>query len=219
MKETQNSALPEAQGLLKNLRNNLSGKDGFIWLAALKLFIRREPTWASPNSWPVWKTIKTGIHKSFASFEEDCKRLNIQMGEEDLYKAIKKLKFKNLQEHDIKLVEVNIMDLGFSKYETATYQQIIKKAKKKGLKLCTLFDALALRTSYIDTEKTGSESYDERKIILFSNPIDYGIIGKGRLLYIFGFKNEEEPSLWLCWTQPLMMEHFNKDSRLIFRIE
>lgn len=213
MKNTKNSALPQAEGLLKNLKEYLSGKDGFIWLAALKLFVRRQPTWTSPYTWPVWQVIRNGIHKSFESFEEACKRLNVQMNE-DVFATIKKFTFRNITEHDIKLVLATILDLGFSPYEKPSYEKIVRKAKQKGLRLCTPFDGLVLRTS-CTLEENSSPISNERHLVIMSKPIGRGLIDNGNLLFL----SQWQGKLFISLTNEVSREIFDKDSKLIFRID
>ncbi len=165
MSTQKNSALLESKGLLENLKDNLSGKDGYHWLDNLKKFLRKEaPDW-SPSTVLVdqyWKTIQNGFYKSADMVIKVYQPLGIQIfGQAGV--ILNKLSFKNFDEYKINFGIFTIMDLGFSEHEEVTYHQIVKKALSKNLKQCTGFDGLALRALF--TEQKPYERYDEQILV------------------------------------------------------
>jgi hypothetical protein len=160
---TKKTALHEALGLLKNLKDNLSGKDGYIWLEALKQFLRKEkPEWKSFPTTVYWKTIEVGTYKSPEMVKNAYKSLAVETyGRSQA--ILEKLKFKDFGGHVVNFGLFTIMDLGFSEHDEIIYQDIVKKAQKIGLKKCSSFDALSLRAEF--TEQPVQERYDEHVLV------------------------------------------------------
>jgi hypothetical protein len=161
---TKKTALQEALGLLKNLKDNLSGKDGYIWLEALKQFLRKEkPEWKTfPATTEYWKTIQVGTYKSPQTVKNAYESLAIEIyGRPQA--ILDKLKFKDFGVHVVNFGLFTIMDLGFSEYDQVTYKDIVEKAQKLGLKKCTAFDALSLRAEF--KEQPVQERNDEHVLI------------------------------------------------------
>jgi hypothetical protein len=157
------SALSEAEGLLKNLKDNLSGKDGYIWLKTLKQYMRKEPIdWSILPKSDVWKTIMNGEYKSFYMVENTYLKLGFKMyGRAE--SLAKELRYQNFDEYEINLGLFSFTDLGFSENEKVSYQTIFLRAMRMGLKKCNAFDGLAVRVVYKEQPK--DEFFDEHIII------------------------------------------------------
>lgn len=142
----------QAAQLLEKLTENLSGEDGYVWLSVLKQFLRKEnPVWWSSEALEHlhWKTIMCGTYRSYRHVCEVYAEHKIQIFG-GAKAVIEKLLFKHVEPHAVNFGLFTIMDLGFNEDDKLTYKQILKRAKEKGLKKCTRFDAITLRVEYTD---------------------------------------------------------------------
>ncbi len=161
MKNEENSALLEGQGLLEQLRTNLAGKNGYVWLEALKKFNRQEiPTWNAPADWKIWGTLSNGYFKSV----DHVKRTLEANGMEIWGRAetmARRLRFGNFKPYGVDIVMVDIIDLGFDENQEVSFKEINKAAKKKGLEECTPYDAFEIRLKFNDQpiQKRNDEFY------------------------------------------------------------
>ena len=155
----------KANGLMENLTINLSGEDGYVWLGALKQFLRKEnPVWWSSHALQSlrWKTIKNGVYKTYGHVSEAYNDYKLEIyGRAEA--IIKNLRFKQFEPYEVDFGLFTIMDLGFDQHEELTYKQIAKRAQEKGLRKCTAFDALGLRVAY--TEQPVNQRYDEHILV------------------------------------------------------
>lgn len=150
MIKEENPALSEAQGLLEQLRINLAGKNGYVWLEALKKFNRQEiPTWSMPTDWKIWKTIANGTFKSADHAIFALKADGIEVCRH-LEKIIRKLHFLRFKAYAVDIVMVSIIDLGFHEDAEVSYEEIIKAGKKMDLRECTPYDVFTIRIGYTD---------------------------------------------------------------------
>jgi hypothetical protein len=207
MKNEEKSALPEAQGLLKELEKTLAGKNGFTWLGALKKFMRQEtPLWTPPIDWKVLKTftITNGVFKSAYDVEKTLGRSNMEIFGRSL-EMTKKLNFGKFKPYPVDIVMVSITDLGFGEDQEISFKEIVNTAKRKGLEECTPYDAFGIRLAY--KEEPPQERSDEYHVVVM-RPINRGM---------FWIVNDHgHLNIYSIYPRPDSL--YNKYSRFFFRL-
>jgi hypothetical protein len=205
MEKKENSALPEAQELLEQLRASLAGKDGYIWLEALKKFNRKEiPTWTPATEWKVWRTISNGTFKSADNSIATLRANGIEVYK-SLEKAIRKLHFLVFKAYAVEIVIVGITDLGFHEGSEVSYEEIIKAGKKMGLRECISYDVFPIRLSYNDQPVV--EHIDEH-YLLAMKPMGGGVFSVSNT---WGKKG-------IDIIHPFPALKFNKNAKFFFRL-
>lgn len=94
---------------------------------------------------PVWKTIKLGLHKTPKAYEQVLESAGFKIN--DFARRIIQNITVSQTEVELDLVVVTLAMLGL---ERATYQQICDRAKELGLELCPREVGPALRLAYPD---------------------------------------------------------------------
>jgi hypothetical protein len=205
MKDEKNSALPEAQGLLKELEKSLNGKNGYIWLGALKKFCRQEiPTWVPMKKWDVWNHIFIGKYESAEHAKTGLGENGMSIGDRT-YTISKSLHFGKFNMYGVDIAMVDIIDLGFDENQEVAYRDIVKAAIKQGLQKCAPHDAFAIRQIYAD--QPIQQRCDEYHVVV-SRPTNGGLFwvlntGGDRTLSSLYFSPETK---------------LNKYSKLFFRL-
>lgn len=148
MTKEENPALSEAQRLLEQLRINLTGKNGYVWLEALKKFNRQEiPTWNAPTDWKIWGTLLNGYFKSVDHVKSTLEAKGMEIWSRTETMA-RRLRFGNFKPYGVDIAMVDIVDLGFDGNQEVSFKEINKAAKKKGLEECTPYDAFEIRLKF-----------------------------------------------------------------------
>jgi hypothetical protein len=164
MIKEENPALSEAQGLLEQLRANLAGKNGYVWLEALKKFNRQEiPTWSMPTNWKIWETLSNGFFKSINHVKSTLEVNGMEIWGHAETMA-RRLNFGNFKPYGVDIAMVDIIDLGFDENQEVSFKDINKAAKKKGLEECTPYDAFEIRLKF--TEQPIQERCDEFYLVV-----------------------------------------------------
>lgn len=166
MSTKTNSALSQAEGLLKNLNENLSGENGFAWLANLKRFLRKEnPDWSPRMNWPIWKICNVGFYASLQMIKNDFKQKGVTIygRTEELIKSLN-WERNSVNPYPKNFVMVSLQDLGFKDEEEIPYKKLIQKAKKMGLKECSPYDAPSIRLAYLEQE-VDATIYDKTIVV------------------------------------------------------
>ncbi len=210
MGNKENSALPEAQGLLEELKKCLDGKDGFVWLEAFKKFMRKEiPTWTLPTFWKAWKTLSNGFFKS-----ADHAKTSLEANGMEIYgraeTMLRKLRFGKFKPYGVDIVMIDITDLGYAGFagnhdEEVSYKNIVKTAKKNGLQECTPYDAFEIRLKY--PEQPVQERFDEHYVVV-ARKINSGVFTI--------MNNHGHLAIGVSYPRPDTM--FNKHSKFFFRL-
>ncbi len=116
--------------------------------AGVQRFLRGELTVVEtrPREFPVWKTIRLGVHKTADAYRKALEVSKYRCGEwvTDLFD--KPACHCAEQETDVDLVVLSVDDLGFK--QGALYSQICEKALAAGLELCPPEVGPALRLAY-----------------------------------------------------------------------
>jgi hypothetical protein len=134
------SALAEVAGPLKDLAEKLGGKEGPIWLSALKKFLRKENPWPS---FSVWKTIKVGMFRhgrDLCTFLKQ-KGFNLTLWTPGFLNKIEMAS----AETEIDLVILSVADMGFSGADLAS---IYRRIEELDLESCSFEVAPCLRDQY-----------------------------------------------------------------------
>jgi len=164
MENEKNSALLEASGLLKELEKSLAGKNGYIWLEALKKFNRQEiPTWTPPTDWKTWRTLSNGFFKSADQVKAKLEANGMEIWGRAETMA-RRLHFGKFKPYGVDIAMIDITNLGFDENQEVSYKDITRAAKKKGLQECTPYDAFEIRLKY--TEQPAQERCDEYYVVV-----------------------------------------------------
>lgn len=129
-------------GTIEAVFNKLGGMEG------AQRFLRGEliVSTAVPTEYPVWKTVKLGLHKSPDDYRAAIKSAKQKIGSwgDDILGRIT----CSQEETDVDLVVLSVGDLGFK--DGARYADICAKAVELGLELCPAEVGPALRLQYDD---------------------------------------------------------------------
>jgi len=210
MRTEENSALLEGQELLKEIEKCLAGKDGYIWLEALKKFKRKEiPTWTLPTVWKAWKTLANGFFNS-----ADHVKTTLEANGMEIYgraeTMLKKLRFGKFKPYGVDIAMIDITDLGYAGFagnhnEEVSYKNIIKTAKRYGLQECTPYDAFEIRLKY--SEQPVQERFDEHYVVVMRT-INNGVFSI--------MNNHGHLAIGVLYPRPDTM--YNKHSKFFFRL-
>jgi len=135
----------EVNGVIKHLRQNLFGAEGYKWLLALKRFLRKEDPWAE---FAIWRTIHLGGFKTVQDLRQALLDASCRIGDwannllgQSAFKLV-------AEETDADLVVVSVGKLGFK--DGATRKEIYERAIQLGLELCPPEIGPQLRLQYKD---------------------------------------------------------------------
>ncbi|MDH5442142.1 MAG: hypothetical protein OEX08_00860 [Candidatus Nomurabacteria bacterium] len=200
-------------GLLKDLKDKMSGKDPIISWSGLMRFINlskdqqklfeqgRNPF--VHQTFKVWKTIKIGTGLSTAEgFTDAIHKLGAKVS--DWANDIMKQKAFTVakEETEINLVKVTVKELGFK--EGATYEDICNRAKELGLELCPAEVAPQLRLQYTDQPKG-------EWLRIAMEPI----VGSGGYSNVFEVAHDDD-DLWLNWNVGTSDYFWHSDNCFVF---
>ncbi len=128
--------------------------------AGVQRFLRGELTVVETRSreFPVWKTVRLGVHKTAEEYRKALKATRFGAGDLRANSFLAEAAFScAAEEIDVNLVAVSVADLGFR--EGARYSQICNRAHETGLDLCPAEVGPALLVAYRD------QPHGERLII------------------------------------------------------
>ncbi|MDD4995027.1 MAG: hypothetical protein PHW53_00940 [Patescibacteria group bacterium] len=175
--------LHEARGSLNDLNDKLAGKEGETWLAALKRFLRKENPW--PVDFPVWKTIKLGTGlKTADDFCQALAAARVRVGSRARDIMNKPAFTAAIEETEVDLVAASVAELGFP--EGATWTEINKRAKERGLALCPAEVGPQLRLQYPD------QPMGERRLIAMEPITD-----SDGDIRVFNVGHDDDDGCWL----------------------
>ncbi|MDP3991851.1 MAG: hypothetical protein Q8P66_03080 [Candidatus Colwellbacteria bacterium] len=141
-------ALRTVCGPLGDLNQKLSGPNGEEWLAALKLFLRKENPWDGKPTFPEWKTVTLGTFKNVRPLKKALEKSGFQVS--DWTSDILGKPAFNLatEKTEVNLVRLSVAELGFP--GSVTLRKIYARAQKQGLNLCPAEVGPQLRLQYAD---------------------------------------------------------------------
>jgi hypothetical protein len=129
-------------GTVEAVFNKLGGMEG------AQRFLRNElvVSTAIPAEYPIWKTVKLGLHKTPAAYRKALKSTNFKIGSwgDDILNKVS----ISETEQELDLVRRSVAELGFK--DGAKYSDICAKAVELGLELCPNEVGPALRLQYKD---------------------------------------------------------------------
>ena len=135
-------ALSDAQGLLVDLLAKLCGKEGWLWLEALKKFLRKENPWEK-----ILRTIEIGTYSDVRALRQAIEASGAELGNwaGDVLNRTPLSKSKQF----LNLVVLSVKELGFP--DGAQLQDIYEAATCNwGLELCPAEVGPQLRLQYLD---------------------------------------------------------------------
>ena len=135
--------LASVAGLINDLLEKLTSKEGEKWLSAFKRFLRKENPWPQ---FPTWRTIKLGTHKSVKSLVEAIEAKGFKIG--DWARNIAKNVTLAEKMTEVELVVVTGHDVGLEGNYTTI--QMFTAAAAHGLSKCPAEVGLQLRLQYDD---------------------------------------------------------------------
>jgi len=166
-------------GTMEAVVNKLGGMDG------VKQFLRGElmVSTAIPRQFPIWKTVKLGLHKSTDEYRKAMKSAKNKVGDWANDILGKPAFTCATEETDVDLVVLSVAELGFK--DGAKYSEICARALELGLELCPAEVGPALRLAYKDQPR------GEWLIIAME-----AIAGSGGDLHVFDVEHDLG-ELWL----------------------
>ncbi len=177
----------------------LGGAEGVKRLLSGELSIVETPA----ADFPVWKTVRLGVHKSAEAYRKALATGNHRAGSwvndflgKPAYQSAK-------NETEVDLVVLSVGDLGFKK--GALYSQICEKAVALGLELCPAEVGPALRLAYEDQPR------GERLIIATKSAA-----GSSDELDLFSMEVSGGGGLWLRGDCGPSDRYWEADRRFVF---
>lgn len=118
------------------------------WVEATKRFLRKEEPWPklAERVFPVWKTVKLGVHKTLEAYKDALESNRFRIG--DYARKILKGISVRETEMELDLVVATPAELGLA--NGGTFDQICARATEHGLEKCPAEVGPALRLAYPD---------------------------------------------------------------------
>jgi len=129
-------------GQMNAIVKKLGGEEGALRFLRGELAV----SMAIPPEYPIWKTVKLGLHKSSDEYRSAIKSARMKIGSwgDNIIGRITCLQ----EETEVDLVVLSVGELGFK--DRAMYSDICAKANELGLELCPAEVGPALRLQYPD---------------------------------------------------------------------
>jgi len=135
--------LSDALALVDDLFVKLAGEDGPAWLAELKRFLSKKPTWAAASTalvtpspvsvvLPRWRTVQLGEHKTAEAYVAALEAKGVEIG-----KYARQMLAKmdiSTAEYELELFLGSARDLGFTR--KTSRQKIFERAAQHGYYPC-----------------------------------------------------------------------------------
>lgn len=158
---------------------------------------------AQPREFPVWKTVRLGVHKTADAYRKALEAGKHRCGEwvTDLFG--KPAYHCASEETDVDLVALFVDDLGFKR--GALYSQICEKALSMGLELCPAEVGPALRLTY-ENQPRGE------RLFIATKPFS----GSADELDLFAMEVSGGGGLWLRGDCGPSDRYWEPDRRFVF---
>lgn len=139
-------ALCDVRGPLTDLIEKLSGDEGSEWLHILNASLRKQNPFSAPT-FPIFKTITLGLHKSPKAYRKALESAGFRIGDY-ASQILNKIEISKTNT-EVNLVLVTVAELGFK--DGARRDAIYARALELGLQLCPAEVGPALRLASKDT--------------------------------------------------------------------